>query len=133
MKLNKKGFTLAELLIVVAIIAVLIAIAIPVFGAQLERARDSQSAANIRSAYAQAMVVSLDEASAKDTEVTIDSSATPHKYTVKDVKLDTSDTSLGNFAEDLRCTVAFSSGSWAPGKHTLTFQFTSGGDTVSIS
>ena len=28
---NKKGFTLAELLIVVAIIAVLVAIAIPVF------------------------------------------------------------------------------------------------------
>lgn len=30
-KTNKKGFTLAELLIVVAIIAVLVAIAIPVF------------------------------------------------------------------------------------------------------
>ena len=35
-KTNKKGFTLAELLIVVAIIAVLVAIAIPVFTAQLE-------------------------------------------------------------------------------------------------
>ena len=33
-KENKKGFTLAELLIVVAIIAVLVAIAIPIFTAQ---------------------------------------------------------------------------------------------------
>ena len=32
MKINRKGFTLAELLIVVAIIAVLVAVAIPVFG-----------------------------------------------------------------------------------------------------
>lgn len=40
-KMNKKGFTLAELLIVIAIMAILIAIAIPVFTSQLERARDS--------------------------------------------------------------------------------------------
>ena len=38
-KLNKKGFTLAELLIVVAIIAVLVAIAVPIFSGALEKAR----------------------------------------------------------------------------------------------
>jgi len=48
---NKKGFTLAELLIVVAIIAVLVAIAIPVFTSQLEKARESADLANCRSAY----------------------------------------------------------------------------------
>ena len=36
-KENKKGFTLAELLIVVAIIAVLVAISIPIFTSQLEK------------------------------------------------------------------------------------------------
>ena len=51
-KMNKKGFTLAELLIVVAIIAVLVAIAIPVFSAQLEKSREATDVANIRSAYA---------------------------------------------------------------------------------
>ena len=51
---NKKGFTLAELLIVVAIIAVLVAIAIPIFNSQLEKARDATDAANVRSAYAEA-------------------------------------------------------------------------------
>ena len=52
MKKNKKGFTLAELLIVVAIIAVLVAIAVPVFSAQLEKSKESTDMANVRSAYA---------------------------------------------------------------------------------
>ena len=51
-KNNNKGFTLAELLIVVAIIAVLVAIAIPIFTNQLEKAREATDAANVRSAYA---------------------------------------------------------------------------------
>ena len=58
-KNNKKGFTLAELLIVVAIIAVLVAIAIPVFTAQLEKSREATDAANIRSAYAEVMVAAV--------------------------------------------------------------------------
>ena len=52
-KTNKKGFTLAELLVVVAIIAVLVAIAIPIFTSQLEKAREATDAANIRAAYAE--------------------------------------------------------------------------------
>ena len=52
MKKNNKGFTLAELLIVVAIIAVLVAIAIPVFTSQLEKSREATDMANVRSAYA---------------------------------------------------------------------------------
>jgi prepilin-type N-terminal cleavage/methylation domain-containing protein len=51
---DRKGFTLAELLIVVAIIGVLAAISIPIFSTQLEKARDATSVANLRSAYAEA-------------------------------------------------------------------------------
>ena len=50
---NKKGFTLAELLIVVAIIGVLVAISIPIFNAQLEKSREAVDLANIRAAYAE--------------------------------------------------------------------------------
>ena len=41
MKKSRKGFTLAELLIAVAIIAVLVAVAIPIFGSQLEKSREA--------------------------------------------------------------------------------------------
>ena len=51
-RLNKKGFTLAELLIVIAIIAILIAIAIPAFSASLDSAKLQTDHGNIRSAYA---------------------------------------------------------------------------------
>ena len=51
-KMNKKGFTLAELLIVVAIIAVLVAISIPIFTAQRKKAYLATNQANARSAYA---------------------------------------------------------------------------------
>lgn len=57
---NTKGFTLMEMLIVVAIIAILIAIAIPTFTAQLEKAREAADIANIRSKYSEAMVAYLE-------------------------------------------------------------------------
>ena len=52
---NKNGFTLAELLIVVAIIGVLVAISIPVFTSQLEKAKQATDLANMRSAKAAAL------------------------------------------------------------------------------
>ncbi|MEE1410986.1 MAG: prepilin-type N-terminal cleavage/methylation domain-containing protein [Bulleidia sp.] len=53
MKKSTKGFTLAELLIVVAIIAVLVAISIPVFTSQLHKARVAADWANVRAYYAE--------------------------------------------------------------------------------
>jgi len=70
-KVNKKGFTLAELLIVVAIIAVLVAISIPIFTSQLEKSRDATDEANVRSAIAEvtAAVLSDDKKSSGNGDV----------------------------------------------------------------
>ncbi len=68
-KNNNKGFTLMEMLIVVAIIAVLVAIAIPVFTNQLEKAREATDMANIRSAYAEVMACALTDAKDKTNDV----------------------------------------------------------------
>ncbi len=55
------GFTLAELLIVVAIIAVLVAISIPILNNKLEKSRESTDIANMRSAYALAVSIHTSE------------------------------------------------------------------------
>ena len=52
---GKKGFTLAELLIVVAIVGVLSAVAIFIFSSHLEKSREATDIANLRSAKATAV------------------------------------------------------------------------------
>lgn len=64
---NDKGFTLAELLIVVAIIAILVAISIPVFTSRLEEAKKNTDMANIRAAKAAAVTWSLDPSNGAST------------------------------------------------------------------
>ena len=61
-KLNK-GFTLAELLIVVAIIGVLVAISIPIFTSQLRKARVAVNQANARAGEAAAYAAYLEDPS----------------------------------------------------------------------
>ena len=53
------GFTLMEMLIVVAIITILISIAIPSFSGLLEKSREAADLANVRSAYAEVMTNAL--------------------------------------------------------------------------
>ena len=51
--MNKKGFTLIEMLVVIAIIAVLVAIIIPTVSSATEKAGAAANAANLRSVYAE--------------------------------------------------------------------------------
>jgi prepilin-type N-terminal cleavage/methylation domain-containing protein len=57
---DKKGFTLAELLVVVAIIGVLVAISIPIFSNQIRKARFATNLPNARSAKAAVFTSYLD-------------------------------------------------------------------------
>jgi type IV pilus assembly protein PilA len=47
-KNNKKGFTLVELMVVVAIIGILVAIAVPIYNASQDRAKANACKANLR-------------------------------------------------------------------------------------
>jgi type II secretion system protein G len=47
-KKNQKGFTLVELMVVVVIIGILVAIAIPVYNNTLDSAKEKADAANVR-------------------------------------------------------------------------------------
>ena len=58
---SRKGFTLVEMLIVVAIIAILVAISIPVVSSSLEKARVATDQANERAAKAVALIAYLTE------------------------------------------------------------------------
>ena len=57
---NKKGFTLAELLIVVAIIGILVAVSMPILTNQLNKSKEATDNANLRAAKAAAVAEALD-------------------------------------------------------------------------
>ncbi len=68
-KMKKQGgFTLVEMLIVVAIIAILIMVSIPVVSSALERARIATDEANERSAFGVAEIKYLSSLSAKTND-----------------------------------------------------------------
>ena len=61
-KLKKQGgFTLVEMLIVVAIIAILIAVSIPMVSSALDKAKDATDAANERGAKAEIVLMYLNQ------------------------------------------------------------------------
>ena len=70
MKMNKKGFTLIEMLVVIAIIAVLVSIIIPTVSSATTKAAAATNAANLRAFKAQLVTASL----AGDVTATADAS-----------------------------------------------------------
>lgn len=73
-----RGFTLVELLVVVAIIAILVAISIPIFSSQLHKARVAADIANLRSFYAELQVNYLE--TGKENEAVKDYGISTEKH-----------------------------------------------------
>lgn len=66
---GKKGFTLMEMLVVIAIIAVLVTILVPSIGASLRKAKEAADVANIRAAYAQYQIAFIEGTVGLDIDV----------------------------------------------------------------
>lgn len=66
---DKTGFTLAELLVVVAIIGILVSVSVPVFTAQVGKAKRAANQANLRAAKAAAVAEYLTEDDSDDPVV----------------------------------------------------------------
>ena len=60
-KLNKKGFTIVELVIVIAVIAILAGVLIPTFATVVEKANKSAALSNAKNAYEEWLVDNADK------------------------------------------------------------------------
>lgn len=119
MKKNNRGFTLAELLIVMAIILILAAIAIPSFTKQLEASRETSDVNALRAAYSEAITEQMFHPS--------DDS----KQTITDVKM-ASNGKIENIKPDLPFD-GVADLSFSNGKFSVTYDFSVVPAKVSIT
>lgn len=64
-KLNKKGFTIVELVIVIAVIAILAGVMIPTFSGVVDKANESKAMQEVKNAY---VATISDELATPDTD-----------------------------------------------------------------
>lgn len=89
MKLNKKGFTIVELVIVIAVIAILAAVLIPTFNSVINKANESAALQEARAAET-VLIAKLKGNLNTDYYFVSKDGDYVHKYTKKDgLKLDT--------------------------------------------
>ena len=96
-KLNKKGFTIVELVIVIAVIAILAAVLIPTFAAVVEKANRSAAMQNARNAVSTMEMVE----DGQIPEGTFYIKSGDYYFTLKDRQLDTDSITKEKPAEDL--------------------------------
>ena len=96
-KLNKKGFTIVELVIVIAVIAILAAVLIPTFATVIEKANRSAAMQNARNAVSTMEMVE----DGQIPEGTFYIKSGDYYFTLKDRQLDTDSITKEKPAEDL--------------------------------
>lgn len=68
---NKKGFTIVELVIVIAVIAILAAVLIPTFSSVVENAKESAALQEVKNAYTTYLSETLEDNAAPDEKIKV--------------------------------------------------------------
>ena len=68
-KMNKKGFTIVELVIVIAVIAILAAVMIPTFSGIIDKANESAAKQQYMAAYKEGLAMALSDGQIDGTDV----------------------------------------------------------------
>ena len=83
-KTNRKGFTIVELVIVIAVIAILSAVLIPTFGGIIEQANQSTAVQEANAAYKEAFAKVFSDGVISDDEATDYEGVTNYKMSFDD-------------------------------------------------
>lgn len=84
-KLNKKGFTIVELVIVIAVIAILAGVLIPTFATVVNRANESAAMQQAKNAYEDYLAGYADSKDLKTNfYIQVNTGKTPYYFEVKD-------------------------------------------------
>jgi len=81
-KMNKKGFTIVELVIVIAVIAILAGVMIPTFGGIIKTANESGAMQKVSAAYKEAYALAISDGTITDGEVSPEVSGFTFVFTV---------------------------------------------------
>ena len=71
-KMNKKGFTIVELVIVIAVIAILAAVLMPTFDGVISKAQESAAQQKLANAYKEAYALAISDGYITDADVDIE-------------------------------------------------------------
>ena len=80
-KMNKKGFTIVELVIVIAVIAILAAVLVPTFSTVVKKANESKALQEAKNAYTESLVKVLADGVIDETSDTVTFGGTEYTFT----------------------------------------------------
>lgn len=117
-KTNKKGFTIVELVIVIAVIAILAGVMIPTFGGIIETAQESAEMQAVAAAYKEAYALALADDGAIDAAGE-EETVSGYKFTIKaDGTCTVADDGVAsNDGYDSAYGYAFADGKWTVHAH----------------